>query len=33
MNYVVLLAGDIGNRVGAGIPKPFVEVLSKPVIL
>lgn len=32
MNYVVLLAGGIGNRVGAGIPKQFVEVLGKPVI-
>ena len=32
MNYVVLLAGGIGNRLGAGIPKQFVEVLGKPVI-
>lgn len=23
MNYVVLLAGGIGKRVGAGIPKQF----------
>ena len=33
MNYVVLLAGGIGNRLGAGIPKQFVEVLGKPVIV
>lgn len=26
------MAGGIGNRVGAGIPKQFVEVLGKPVI-
>ena len=32
MNYVVLLAGGIGKRVGAGIPKQFVNVLGKPVI-
>lgn len=32
MNYVVILAGGIGNRLGAGIPKQFVEVLGKPVI-
>lgn len=32
MNYLVLLAGGIGNRLGAGIPKQFVNVLGKPVI-
>lgn len=32
MNYVVLLAGGVGNRLGAGIPKQFVDVLGKPVI-
>ena len=32
MNYVIILAGGIGNRLGAGIPKQFVEVLGKPVI-
>ena len=32
MNYLILLAGGVGNRVGAGIPKQFVEVLGKPVI-
>ena len=32
MTYVIILAGGIGNRVGAGIPKQFVEVLGKPVI-
>lgn len=26
------MAGGIGNRVGAGIPKQFIEVLGKPVI-
>lgn len=26
------MAGGIGNRVGAGIPKQFVEILGKPVI-
>lgn len=32
MNYLVLLAGGVGNRLGAGFPKQFVEVLGKPVI-
>lgn len=32
MNYVVIIAGGVGNRLGAGIPKQFVEVLGKPVI-
>lgn len=32
MNYLLLMAGGIGNRVGAGIPKQFIEVLGKPVI-
>ena len=32
MTYCILLAGGVGNRVGAGIPKQFVEVLGKPVI-
>lgn len=30
--YLILMAGGVGNRVGAGIPKQFVEVLGKPVI-
>ena len=29
MNYVLLMAGGVGNRVGAGIPKQFIEVLGK----
>lgn len=32
MNYCILMAGGVGNRVGAGIPKQFVEVLGKPII-
>lgn len=32
MTYVILMAGGVGNRVGAGIPKQFVEILGKPVI-
>ena len=32
MNYVLLMAGGVGSRVGAGIPKQFIEVLGKPVI-
>lgn len=32
MNVAVILAGGVGNRLGAGIPKQFIEVLGKPVI-
>ena len=32
MNYVIIIAGGVGNRLGAGIPKQFVDVLGKPVI-
>ena len=31
MTYCILMAGGVGNRVGAGIPKQFVEVIGKPV--
>lgn len=32
MNIAVILAGGVGNRVGAGIPKQFIEVLGKPIL-
>lgn len=32
MTYCILLAGGVGQRVGAGLPKQFVEVLGRPVI-
>lgn len=32
MNVAVILAGGVGNRVGAGIPKQFIEILGKPVL-
>ena len=32
MNYLLLMAGGVGNRVGADIPKQFIEILGKPVI-
>jgi 2-C-methyl-D-erythritol 4-phosphate cytidylyltransferase len=32
MTYAILIAGGVGNRLGAGIPKQFVEVLGRPVI-
>ena len=33
MNIAVILAGGVGARLGAGIPKQFIEVLGKPVIV
>lgn len=32
MVYVVIIAGGVGSRLGAPVPKQFVEVLGKPVI-
>lgn len=32
MNIAVILAGGVGSRVGAGIPKQFIEVLGKPIL-
>lgn len=32
MNVALILAGGVGNRVGAPIPKQFIEVLGKPVL-
>lgn len=31
-NYVILLAGGVGKRMGADIPKQFIEVNGKPII-
>ncbi|MGI6713970.1 MAG: IspD/TarI family cytidylyltransferase [Bacilli bacterium] len=33
MNYVIILAGGIGARVNAGIPKQFIVVDDKPIIV
>ena len=33
MNIVLLLAGGIGSRFGAAVPKQFVEVAGRPVIM
>ena len=32
MNYVIIIAGGVGCRLGAKVPKQFVEVLGKPII-
>lgn len=32
MNYAIIIAGGVGSRLGASVPKQFVEVLGKPVI-
>ena len=33
MNIAAILAGGVGSRVGAGMPKQFVKILDKPVIV
>ena len=33
MNYVILLAGGVGKRMGADIPKQFIKVKGKPIIV
>lgn len=32
MTYVIIIAGGVGNRLGASVPKQFVKVLGKPII-
>ena len=32
MNFVIIIAGGVGSRLGASVPKQFVEVLGKPLI-
>lgn len=32
MNIAMILAGGVGKRVGAGIPKQFIEILGKPIL-
>lgn len=32
MNIALILAGGVGSRLGANVPKQFVEVLGKPVL-
>lgn len=32
MNIAIVLAGGTGNRVGAGIPKQFIQVRGKPIL-
>ena len=32
-NYVILLAGGIGKRMGTNVPKQFLEVNRKPIIV
>lgn len=32
-NYVILLAGGSGKRMQAEIPKQFIEVKGKPIIV
>ena len=32
MNVALILAGGVGNRLGAKIPKQFIEVCGKPVL-
>ena len=31
-NYVILLAGGVGKRMGSAVPKQFLEVEGKPII-
>ena len=33
MNVAIIIAGGVGNRLGASLPKQFVQVLGKPIIV
>lgn len=32
MNIAVILAAGTGTRIGANIPKQFIEVMGKPIL-
>ena len=32
-NYVILLAGGIGKRMGSNLPKQFIKVEEKPILV
>ena len=32
-NYAIILAGGVGKRMGAEIPKQFMEVDGKPILV
>ena len=33
MNVAIIIAGGFGNRMGQDIPKQFINVFDKPVIV
>lgn len=33
MNVAVILAGGVGKRMGADVPKQFIEIMDKPIIV
>ena len=33
MNYALIIAGGSGNRMGQDIPKQFINVYDKPVLI
>ena len=33
MNYAIILAGGVGSRIGAKVPKQFIEVQGKPILI
>lgn len=33
MNIAIILAGGVGSRVGENIPKQFIEILGKPILV
>ena len=33
MNIVIILAGGVGTRVGAEIPKQYIKIMGKPIMV
>ena len=33
MNVAMILAGGVGSRVGASVPKQFIEIQGKPILI
>ena len=33
MNVAMILAGGVGKRLGAAVPKQFIKILDKPILI
>ena len=33
MNIAIILAGGVGTRVGAEVPKQYIKIMGKPIMV